>query len=1006
MAPARSAPIATAMAIAVLLLLAIPASPALAQSGAAAADVSGTVSDASGGVLKGASISLTQIDTGLVRDTTTGADGRFAVAGLPIGAYRLRVAARGFVAQTTDVTLSLGGHAPFAFVLAIGGVSSDVVVPSRPPGVDVARTDTSRVIDQREITRLPINGRNFIDFATLTPGATFDRGSISATSGLSFAGQYARSNNISVDGVDDIDIVVGSVRTQISQEAVREFQVIANSYAAEFGKASGGIVNIVTKAGTNRTDGSAYVFGRGAALNARGHFDQVDPDGTPVDRPEGPLHQWQFGATLGGPLRRDRTFYFASIERQTAVASRFVSIDDQTIVMSPFAPVALGTPASILRNAGFAFDTGNVPYDTRSTLGFGRVDHQIDSRNRLTFRAMSSVGLNENDQPFGGTVAKSHAAALDTRGWEAGGAWSRVQSARLFNDLRVHLSRVFWDELPLDPRCGDACTGDDQGGPSVNVFGVAEVGRLSEAPSHSRAHKLQIIDTVSYVRGAHQWKFGVDFGDRWAAPVTFPLNRGGGFYFVDIPDAIAPLFGLPHGISAIQAFAIGLPALYLQSYGNTQLGRVRQVDTSLFAQDQWQIGSRVTVDAGVRLQEQHLSSFAYQAAGVSQPFQFPGGSPNVAPRLAIAWDVTGQKTTAVHAAYGRFYDNNLLGTIGISQVAQPQSGLRTLVGLGLPAIIAWSEPGHQLPEAIAGPFPSLQFLVDPGLKTPYADQISIGIDRELRDHVIVSATVVTARGHNLISLIDYNPIVPSLGPGRRPNDVGGIAGTSASLLQFTSSAQTWYSGLWLTLDKRFHGESAVQVSYTLSSAKNNVDDFSAQPSANGVGRNPADPTGLPLGFDPLADKGPALSDQRHRLVASVTYDLPAHLRFASIVRVGSGLPYNITAGQDLNGDGVLSNPDRPRTNPADPSTEIMRNAGRLPAQASVDVRVSRAFRTGGATSLELTFDVFNLFNRVNYTDANGVFGAGAYPSQPAASFGQFTQVGPARQGQVALRLLF
>jgi hypothetical protein len=1004
MTPARHSPVAVAVWF--VLLLTVAAAPAFAQLGAATTTISGTVFDSTGAALPAASISITATDTGVVRQTTADADGRFTMTGLPVGAYHVRATASGFAERAVDVTASLGGGPALSIVLAPAKIDSRVTVTSRPPGIDVTRTDTGRVIDERQIARLPINGRNFIDFATLTPGVAFDRGSISATSGISFAGQYARSNNISVDGVDDIDIVVGSVRTQISQEAVSEFQVIANSYAAEFGKASGGVVNIVTKAGTNRTDGSAFVFGRGAALNARGHFDQFDASGQPVDRPEGPLHQWQFGATMGGPIRANRTFYFGSVERQTAVASRFVSIDDQTIVMHPFAPVALGTPASILRAAGFTFDTGNVPYDVRSTQALGRVDHQLDTNNRLTLRLMTSVGLNENDQPFGGTVAKSQAASLDTRGWEIGGAWSRVQSARLFNDLRVHFSRVFWDELPLDPRCGGACTGDDQGGPAVNVFGVAALGRLAEAPSHSRAHKVQFIDTVSYVRGAHQAKFGVDLGYRWAAPVTFPLNRGGGFYFVDISDAVAPLFGLPHGMSAIQAFALGLPVLYLQSYGNSQLGRVTQLDTSLFAQDDWALAKRVTLKLGLRMQEQRLSSFGYQTAGVSQPFQFPGGAANLAPRLAVAWDVNGRGTTSIQAAYGRFYDNNLLGTIGISQVAQPQTGLRTLVGLGLPAIVAWSQPNHSLSEALAGPFPSLQFLVDPGLRTPFADQASIGVNHEWPGHLQASATFVSARGQHLISLIDYNPIVPALGPGRRPNDINGVAGTSASVLQFSSLARTWYSGVWFTVDKRFHGASQVMVSYTLSTSQNNVDDFSAQPSDNGLGRNPADPNGPPLGFDPLADKGPALSDQRHRLVATAIYDAPGHVHVASIVRLGSGLPYNVTAGQDLNGDGVLSNPDRPRTNPADPSTEIGRNAGRLPAQASVDVRASRAFRTGNATQLELIFDVFNLLNRVNYTDANGVFGGGAYPTQPVASFGQFTQAGPPRQAQIALRFLF
>jgi hypothetical protein len=674
--------------------------------------------------------------------------------------------------------------------------------------------------------------------------------------------------------------------------------------------------------------------------------------------------------------------------------------------MHPFAPIPLGTTASILHDAGYEFETGNVPFDVRSTQVFGRVDHQADESNHLTARFMSSYGLNEDDQPFGGLVAKSRAAALDSRGWEVGGDWTRIQTSRLFNDLRVHYSQSFWDEIPLDPRCGGPCEGDDQGGPGVDVFGAASVGRLASAPSHSRARKIQVVDTVSYYRGAHLLKFGADIGYRWAAPVSFPLNRGGGFYFVDIGDAIAPLFGLPHGISAIQAVAIGLPVLYLQSYGNSELGRVTQLDSSLFVQDDWTVTPRLVVKLGARMQQQRLSSFAYTAPGIAEPYQYPGGAANLAPRLAVAWDPTGDRKTSVHAAYGRFYDNNLLATIGISQVAQPETGLRTMIGLGLPPIVAWSLPGHKLPEALAGSFPSLKFVVDPGLQTPYTEHVSAGIDRELAGDMRLSATFVRARGHHLLSLIDYNPIVPELGPGRRPNDIDGVAGTSTSLFQYSSLAETWYTGLWVSLEKRFSGRSQFLVSYTVSNARNNVDDFTAQPSDNGQGRNPADPDGPPLDFDPEADKGPTLFDQRHRFVASVIYRLPGDVDVSSIVRIGSGLPYNITAGQDLNGDGVLSNPDRPRTDPADPSTEIQRNLGRLPSQATVDVRVSREFPMGRSVRLELMFDVFNLFNRTNYTDANGVFGAGPYPTAPAPTFGQYTQAGPPRQAQIAARLRF
>lgn len=210
----------------------------------------------------------------------------------------------------------------------------------------------------------------------------------------------------------------------------------------------------------------------------------------------------------------------------------------------------------------------------------------------------------------------------------------------------------------------------------------------------------------------------------------------------------------------------------------------------------------------------------------------------------------------------------------------------------------------------------------------------------------------------------------------------------------------------MSLSRRFNQRYQVQVSYTLSSAEDNVADFSSQPDNNGQGRNPADPTGTPLGFDTQDDRGPALSDARHQFVASGTWAAPAGIFLSSIVRVSSGLPFDIRAGYDANGDGVLNDPDRARQNPLDPTTEIGRNAGRLPAQATVDLRVSRRFPLRGKVGFEAILDVFNLFNRTNFTDVNGVFGPGAYPQQPLPTFGQFTQASPPRQVQLAGRLSF
>jgi hypothetical protein len=273
----------------------------------------------------------------------------------------------------------------------------------------------------------------------------------------------------------------------------------------------------------------------------------------------------------------------------------------------------------------------------------------------------------------------------------------------------------------------------------------------------------------------------------------------------------------------------------------------------------------------------------------------------------------------------------------------------------------------------------------------------------------VSAVATYVRGLNQIGTIDYNPVLPDLGLGRRPEDVGGVAGTSASILQYTSYAGTWYRGLTLSARKRFAASTQVQTSYVLSKSEDISADFQSAflPQSNGRGRDPNNPLGLPIGFDPNAERGPSGQDQRHRLVISGWYEAPAGVQLSGIVTVASGVPFNILAGTDLNGDGDGGNfpSDRARETPADPSSSVERNAGRLPTEASVDLRVSWRFGKNDVV-VEPIFEVFNLFNRANFTDVNNVFGTGAYPSAPLPTYGQFVRAAAARQAQLGIRLTF
>src|SRR5947209_192285 len=415
--------------VALLVGVLLPAA-ATAQARLTGADVQGTVKDESGAVLPGVTVTVTNMETGLVRTSLTAGEGRYVIPALPPGTYKISAELQGFATVTRQgVVLVLGQLATADFGLKVAGGHEEVTITAEGAVVDPSHTSVSTVVGQQQIESLPINGRNFISFSVITPGVTTDRTpqqGASATSGLSFAGQRARSNNIMVDGLDNNDLVVGSVRATFSQEAVREFQVLANSYSAEFGKASGGIVNIVTKSGTNDFHGNAFFYYRDKGLNAKDHFEKFDVFGSPVDRGKSPFSQNQWGGTLGGPIHKDRTFFFLSAERVDISANNFVNID----------PAA----AAILNAAGFPVELGNVPYDFRSTELLAKLDHQWTPTHNFVLRANFSDTTNENIEPFGGLVARSRGAVQLRKDWAIAAAQTDILSSRWVNEARVQFA--------------------------------------------------------------------------------------------------------------------------------------------------------------------------------------------------------------------------------------------------------------------------------------------------------------------------------------------------------------------------------------------------------------------------------------------------------------------------------------------------------------------------------------------------------------------------------------
>ncbi len=1008
--------------IAALSLLLIPfvlPPGALAQARLTGADLQGTIKDESGAVVPGATVRATNLATNVSRTAVSDGKGTYYIGALPPGTYRITVNLSGFATQTREgLALRLGQEVEVDFTMKVAGGQEETTVTAEAPVVDPSQTAVQSVVGQQQIDNLPINGRSFIGFSVITPGVAPDRTpqqGASATSGLSFTGQRARSNNIMVDGLDNNDSAVGAVRAVFSQEAIREFQVLTDSYSAEFGKASGGVVNIVTKSGTNELHGNAFFYFRDKALNAKNYFDKFDVFGNSIQAEKAPYNQKQEGATLGGPLRKDKTFFFLSFERTDIKDARLVLIDPQA--------------AAALNNAGFPVELGNVPVSLENTEALAKIDHHFTPEHILTLRGSFARINREGIDDFGGIVARSRSTVQLRTDWSVSASQTDIFSNKWINELRAQFAYEKQDINALDPRCGGECIGDNQGGPTLEITGFATVGRQRFTPQLRLNKRIQLLETLSYVSGRHRFKVGGEY-NRISNPGdhnALPLHFGGRYIFSAIPG----LF--PTALAALQA---GRPAAYVQGYGASHYPDATYTDFSLFAQDEWKLG-RLIVKPGVRYQRKYLPDYTYDVSDLGGTrFTYPVARDgnNVAPRLALAYDLTGDGKTSLHASYGIFYDDIIQAVPAVASLINGQSnGVRTLVLPFALAQNAWKAPGHVLSEdqartLLGGSYASTVINLDPALETSYAHQVAVGFDRALGTDLSLAVNGVYVRGFNQVGTIDYNPVLPAkLGAGRRPNDLpcsaipsrpclnGGIAGTSASELQYTAFGETWYKGVTVALSKRFSHNYQFLASYTLGKAEDDSTDFQSNfiPQNNGQGRNPADRFGLPLSFNPDLERGPATHDQRHRLVFSGVYQFPWDIQFSTIFTAASGRPFSPLAGTDLNGDGNggAFPSDRARRNPLDESTAVGRNSGTTEKQMNLDVRLSKRFRFGKRGAIEAILDVFNVFDRANFIEDTNqssfvIFGPRDFPANPAPAYGHYTLTLPPRQIQLAAKLSF
>lgn len=931
----------------------------IAQTGATGATISGVVTDEQGAIIPGALLIVKNLQTNISREVRSNEDGSFNILQLPPSEYEVTVNADGFAAKTTRIELELGKTALLTLRLKLGEVS-DVVEITASALFDLSKTESSTNNDRQRIDTLPINRRDFLNFSLTGPRAVADRTpvqGVSATSGISFNGQPARFNNITIDGLENNEPGAGSVRATFSQEAVQEFQVVSDSYSAEFGRALGGIINIVTRGGSNDLHGGIFFLNRNDSISARNAFATVNPE----------YKQYQFGATLSGPIQKNKTFYFLSFERLSIKQNNIVTISDDTI--------------KAINRGGFPLRNGPLPFAVGTTTALGRLDTHLTTNNALVLRYNFAGTYNGALETFGGLVGNTSAGIQELTDNSIAATNTYINAgANLINETRFLYGRRDQDVTTADP------------GPQIRIVapeGLVTFGRGTFLPQVRAERFYQFVDNVSLSRGRNQIKFGADFlyinfvKDR----TTVPLFPGGIVAYN--PINFSQLSGIPNlpVLSGIQAFDpslrtaeqraflmtltniidqfapgfptglplvnLPLPTIYAQGFGDTRLP-INEKLFSLFAQDNLTIAPNLLIKFGLRYD-------------ISRETFRPDNRGNFSPRIAISYNPKKLPKMSLRASYGLFYGTPLTGPASLVQTTS--TGILKIPSIPFPfSILPILQPGGHFPDSNTLPsnvnfIPQLSTAFDyqKDLRDSYTQQGSFGIDYLLNNNNAISVNYNYVRGIKLFSVRNINPVVRPVSNPLHSLITGRVDPTRGDVFQFESAFDSYFHAVTFSFIRRLSNNIGFTAYYTLSKTIDNFSDI----------RNDLLEIQDPL--KPGLERALSLQDVRNRFVFSGSWDLNytkniflRDFQLSTIITLNSGRPFNLVVGQDLdmNGD---NNP------PGDRPLGIGRNAGIAPGFANVDLRLTRTIKFNDRARLQLFVEAFNLFNRVNISELDRVF---------------------------------
>ena len=1019
--------------------------------------IRGTVTDATQGIIPEVAVTLVDTTRGIERATRSSETGEFLFSYVDPGRYTVSFEAENFAPLTVDdLEVRVGETVTVSPVLELGATATEVVVSAdqMQTGIEPERVQQADHIDSVRIQNLPVNRRDYLDLALLTPGvvdtnyianATDRRILVTPTSGLGIGGMNGRGNTFMVDGLDN-QYNSGAVRSSISQEAVREFQVNRNSFSTELGGAPGGAVNIVTKSGTNEVHGTLFGVVRNRRFQARNYF---DPGKSAYTRA-------QSGSSIGGPVSRNRTFYHAAYERLDRNESQIVPLLDDSSFLYSLPPLqqrladVLGqtAPPALLPLVGelsaalvpantpgvvdlFEQNSGVFPFSEGRQQLIGRLDHQLRDGHNVFFRA-NMTRLDGENRNFGALVARSRGSAQGTRDIAVAIGDTFVISPSWVSETRIGAGYHDYGTYPTDPH-----------GPSIDIGGFGHFGRDLLLPARVLERVFQVRQNFMRLSGRQTIKFGVDFnptrdrirvetflGGRFifgeAVPLSTVIDQAAGSPLSLLIKSSLGAAGLPElagavdrPITAIQAFALGLPTVYQQGFGSPfWLGWSNRMN--FFVED----SIRVTPDFLLTLGLRHE---------VELKTRFPRDLNNFGPRGGFAWS-PGAKTV-IRGGFGIYYSridgqityvNDLLGTAPqINQMFIPLTGapgvVSSLTGepvtsaqvfgsvrqrgiLGQRGIVREDlesigiEPGPGYPLRIG-------FRVVDDVVNPYSTQSSFEIQRQLGGYLL-SAAYNFNRGVHLMRPLDLNVFQAGTREDGRP-----VAGFLDPLIfqdnAYGSWGRSFYHALIVQLKKRFSRGFTLTAHHTWSKTIDENTDYNSSYEPH-------------IPWDARNELALSHFHRGHRFVANAVAQTPwkaargqgfgknlvSDFTLSGIMVARSFAPFNLNTGFDSFGD-RHTDTHRP--------WGLGRNVGIGPAFFGVDLRLTRSFPLSERVSLSVVTEVFNVLNKTNFKQVNGVVGDVSIEDLPDRLVGHrgsvteplaFTSTFDPRQFQFSLRLAF